>query len=176
MEPGGAELRFVRLDHSHHLDDFNSGSPARDTWLRARALPSQGSGDAMTQVAERGGRVVGFYALSTAAVLRSALPGPLRRNAPDPVPALLIGQLAVDLRSQGRGIGTAIVRDAMRTALLVAPHAGWRLLAVNPDGEAAMAFWEKFDFVALPGISPPLTALTQTMARRLLAAAAPPPS
>jgi GNAT superfamily N-acetyltransferase len=166
-----SELRIVPLDHSHGLDDFDSGSPARDTWLRTRALPGQATGDAMTQVAVLGEeRVVGFYALSTAAVLRSALPGALRRNAPDPVPALLIGQLAVDRRYQGRGIGSVLVHDAMRCALLAAQFAGWRLLAVNPDGVQAAAFWAKFDFVAVPGVSPALMALTQTMVRRLLAA------
>jgi GNAT superfamily N-acetyltransferase len=172
MDPDLSELRIVPLTHSRGLDDFDSGSPARDTWLRTHALPGQATGDAMTQVAELGGRVIGFYALSTAAMLRSALPGALRRNAPDPVPALLIGQLAVDRRYQGRGIGLALVHDAMRSALLVSRFAGWRLLAVSPDGAQAAAFWAKLDFVAVPGISPALMALTQTMVRRLLTAAA----
>ena len=175
MGPDLSGLRFIRLDGSHRLDDFTSGSPARDTWLRSRALSGLDSGDAMTRVAEFGGQVVAFYALSTAAILRSALPGALRRNAPDPVPALVIGQLAVDVRYQRRGIGGAVVHDALRTALLVSQLAGWRLLAVNPDGETAAKFWEKFDFSRVPGISPPLMALTQTRVRRLLAAAALPP-
>ena len=126
----------------------------------------------MTRVAELDGRVVAFYALSTAAVLRAALPGALRRNAPDPMPALLIGQLAVDLRYQGRGIGSALVHDAMRGAVRVSQFAGWRLLAVNPDGAQAASFWAKLDFVAVPGVSPALMVLTQTMVRRLLTAAA----
>lgn len=171
MQPGLSDLCLRCLDRSHRLDDFDSGSAARDTWLRTRALASQESGDAMTRVAERAGHIVGFYALSTAAVLRSALPGALRRNAPDPVSALLIGQLAVDPRYQGRGVGAAMVHDAMHNALLVSQLAGWRLLAVNPDGEQAAAFWAKFDFVAIPGVTPSLMALTQTMVRRLLAAA-----
>lgn len=137
-------------------------------------MASQESGDAMTRIAGIGSRVVAFYTLSTAVVLRSALPGRLRRNAPDPVPALLIGQLAVDLRYQRRGIGASLVHDAMRSALLVSQLAGWRLLAVAPDGGKAAEFWSKFDFVAVPGISPPLMALTQTMVRRLLAATATP--
>ncbi len=176
MTPDVSGLRLLPLHHSHALDDFESGSPARDTWLRTRALSNQDSGDAMTRVAGLGLRVVAFYALSTAAVLRSVLPGKLRRNAADPVPALLIGQLAVDIRYQGCGIGAILVHDAMRNALLVSQLAGWRLLAVAPDGERAVDFWSKFDFVVVPGISPPLMALTQTMVRRLMAAAAPPPS
>jgi GNAT superfamily N-acetyltransferase len=169
-------LRLSPLDASHDLSDFNSGSPARDTWLRARALSSQDSGDAMTRIAALGGMVIAFYALSTAAVLRSLLPGGLRRNAPNPVPALLIGQLAVDLRHQGHGIAAIMVHDAMHSALRVSRLAGWRLLAVHPDGERAVEFWSKFDFVVVPGVSPSLMALTQTMLRGLLAAAAAAPS
>jgi GNAT superfamily N-acetyltransferase len=175
MTPELSALKLLPINPLHDLGEFNSGSPARDTWLRTHAMPSQNSGDAMTRIAELDGRVVGFYTLSTASVLRSRLPGPLRRNAPDPVPALLIGQLAVDLPYQRLGIGLTLVRDAMQSALSVSRFAGWRLLAASPDGENAEAFWSKLDFVAIPGVSPPLMALTQTMVRRLLAAAATPP-
>jgi predicted N-acetyltransferase YhbS len=152
------------------LSNFESGSPARDARLRTRGLASQRSGDALTHVAESKGRIIGFCALSTASIMRSTLPGAMRRNAPDPIPALLIGQLAVDHRFQGRGIGLMLVRDAMRRALQISRFGGWRLLAVNPDGDAAAAFWAKLDFVPIPGASPALMVLTQTMVRRLLEA------
>jgi GNAT superfamily N-acetyltransferase len=165
------DLRVSALSPAHVLGDFASGVPARDAWLHRRALPAQQSGDALTHVAAVDERVVGFCTLSTAAVMRSSLPGARRRNAPDPVPALLIGQLAVDLRYQGGGIGMMLAHDAMRRAMLIARYGGWRLLAVNPDGEKAESFWAKLDFVPVSGITPPLMVLTQAMVRGLLEAA-----
>ena len=171
MQSDAFEIEIAALNENHDLGDFDSGSAARDAWLGTRALASQRSGDALTQVAESGGAIMGFCALCTGSVMRAGLPGGLRRNAPDPIPALLIGQLAVDRRFQRRGIGLLLVRDAMERALQVSRFGGWRLLAVNPDGEAAAAFWAKLDFVPIPGVSPPLMVLTQTMVRRLLEAA-----
>jgi GNAT superfamily N-acetyltransferase len=170
VEPELSELEISPLTLSHKLDDFESGSPSLDAWLRKHAVRNQNSGDSMTRIAEIGGHVVGFYTLSTTSVMRSLLPGSLRRNAADPISALLLGHLAVDRRYQRRGIGSMLVRDALRNAMIVSRHAGWRLLAVHPESEAAQAFWAKLDFVLLLGVSPALMALSQAMVRTLLAA------
>ena len=42
------------------------------------------------------------------------VPGALRRNMPDPLPVVVLGRLAVDLRQQGQGLGSALVADALR--------------------------------------------------------------
>ena len=44
------------------------------------------------------GSIVGYVSLSTAQVERAWLPKAQQRNRPDPLPAILLGQLAVDLR------------------------------------------------------------------------------
>ena len=41
------------------------------------------------------------------------MPGRIRRNMPDPVPNMLLARLAVDTSLQGRGIGRALLRDAI---------------------------------------------------------------
>jgi GNAT superfamily N-acetyltransferase len=38
---------------------------------------------------------------------------------PDPIPAIIIGRLAVDLRYQGAGIGQGLLRDALARAINV---------------------------------------------------------
>jgi GNAT superfamily N-acetyltransferase len=40
-------------------------------------------------------------------------PGRVRRNMPNPVPLMVLGRLTVDLKCQGRGIGSALLRDAV---------------------------------------------------------------
>jgi len=163
-DPGIEPLR-----PDHDLDGFTSGVPALDGWLRGRALRNQTTGDSRTFVIAPNGRVVGYYALSTASAARVGLPGPMRRNAPDPVPLLLLGQLAVDIGRQGTGLGRQLLGDACLRSLSVFRQAGFRALATHPIGEAAARFYGKYGFAPVPDSSPPL----MLMAASLLAAAAP---
>ncbi len=101
------------------------------------------------------GRVVGFYGLAPTAVVPNALPRSIRTGQPpDPVPCLLLGQLATDLGWAGRGIGTGLVTHALRRCVVAAGLVGGRALLVNAvDGEAA-AFWQRRGF--LPSRDDPL--------------------
>jgi GNAT superfamily N-acetyltransferase len=85
--------------------------------------------------------VVGFYALFTASAARVGLPGALRRNAPHPVPLLLLGQLAVDRDWQGRGLGAALLQDAGRRAAGASRHVGFRAMATHPIDDRAASFY-----------------------------------
>lgn len=67
-----------------------------------------------------------------------------------PIPAMLLGRLAVDKAVQGRGIGAFLLRDAMSRALSVADQAGMRLLLVHALNNEARAFYEHFGFEASP--------------------------
>jgi predicted N-acetyltransferase YhbS len=163
-DPGIEPLR-----PDHDLDGFTSGVPPLDGWLRGRALRNQTTGDSRTFVIAPNGRVVGYYALSTASAARVGLPGPMRRNAPDPVPLLLLGQLAVDITRQGTGLGRQLLGGACLRSLSVFRQAGFRALATHPIDEAAARFYAKYGFAPVPDSSPPL----MLMAASLLAAAAP---
>jgi GNAT superfamily N-acetyltransferase len=105
------------------------------------------------------GRVVAYYALSTAAAARIGLPGPLRRNAPDPVPLLLLGQLAVDLSCRGRGLAARLLRDAWFRALAVLDNEGFRARATHPIDPDAMNFYARYGFTAIPDARPALMVL-----------------
>lgn len=153
----------------HDLDLFASGQPTLDAWLRGRARRNQETGDLRCFVIMDQGRVIGFYALSTAAAARVGLPGPLRRNAPDPVPLLLLGQLAVDRDWQGRGLGAALLRDACLRAAGALRHVGFRALAAHPIDDPAASFYRRYGWQEIPDSRPPLMVLP---VRRLLAAIA----
>src|ERR1044072_5840555 len=59
-------------------------------------------------------RVVGYYGLAPTAVVSSVLPRSIRTGQPpDPVPCLLLGQLATDLAWVGQGIGTGLLKHAL---------------------------------------------------------------
>ena len=70
------------------------------------------------------GRIVGYVALSAAQIERAFLPKSRQRNRPDPVPATLLGQLAVDRAFRGHGHAASLLLFALRTALIVSENIG----------------------------------------------------
>ena len=73
------------------------------------------------------------------------------RNAPDQVPAVLLGMLGVDERFKGQGLGAQLLRDAIENSLKVAELAGAKALVVDPTGDTAEAFYARFGFSKLSG-------------------------
>ena len=140
----------VPLSADHDVDEFRCGDPVLDGWLRTRALRNQAEGASRTWVVLDGSTVVAFYAASTAVVLRSAAPGRAARNQPDPLPALLLGRLAVDERHQGEGLGAALLKHFLLKALEVAELVGVRLLLVHAATPEAAAFYEHHGFDPSP--------------------------
>src|SRR3546814_14005272 len=61
---------------------------------------------------------------------------------------LLIGQLAVDRRHQGRGIGSMLVADAFRRCIAGAEIIGGRAIVVRAIDVEAEAYWQSWGFVA----------------------------
>ncbi len=86
----------------------------------------------------------------TAQITRCFLAQPAQRNQPDPLPALLIGQLAVDRRYQGRGLARSLMRLALTTAVRFSRDVGCFGILVHPLGEALRMFYGRFGFEDLP--------------------------
>ncbi len=139
-----------RLTSEHVFEDFDSGHPALDEWLRRRALRNEAEGASRTYVVCQDGRVVGFYCLANGAVLQAGAPGRVRRNMPDPIPVMVLGRLAVDRRFQGRGLGKALLRDAVLRTLQAAHIAGIRAILVHAKDEDARAFYQRCGFLPSP--------------------------
>jgi GNAT superfamily N-acetyltransferase len=95
-------------------------------------------------------RVVGFYASSTASVLRSSAPKRFGRNQPEELPAILLGRIAVDAKHKGRGLGAALLRHFMFKAIEVAGTVGVRLVLVHAKDEEAKSFYGHYGFVESP--------------------------
>ena len=132
------------------IDGFDSGSLALDRWFAAHAWPNQKSGASRTYVVREAGRVVAFYSLATGSVEHSRAPGGIRRNMPDPVPVMILARLAVARTHQGRGLGRALVRDALLRTLKVAEIAGMRAVMVHALDAQAAAFYQHLGFKPSP--------------------------
>jgi predicted N-acetyltransferase YhbS len=141
--------------------DFDCGTPALNRWLREHAMPNQLSGASRTSVIceETSRRVIGYVTVSTAQLERRRLNAKDRRNMPDPVPAFLIGRLAVDGAHQGQGLAIGLLRHALSTALRVADEAGCVLVLVHPIDDLIEPFYLKHGFRPLPHSDARLLAL-----------------
>lgn len=95
-------------------------------------------------------KVLGYYTLSAVAVEPANLPGKVRHNAPNPVPAVLMGRLAIDATARGSGWGQFLVRDAILSTLAAADRIGVRVLLVHAIHEPAATFYEKLGFKRSP--------------------------
>ncbi len=135
------------LGAAHDVSEFACGKPTLDHWLKTRALSNQEKGFTAVLVVHEARRVVGFYGLAPTAVVPSVLPRSVRPGQPpDPVPCLLLGQLATDLAWAGRGIGTGLVKHALARCVQAAGLIGGRALLVNAVDEQAARFWQRRGF------------------------------
>ena len=148
MSGGYSSPRPIR--EGDEVATFDSGEPSLDHYLRSRALANHVEGASRCFVTCREGRVVGYYALASASVERSAVLGRVRRNMPDPVPVILLSRLAIDREEQGKGLGRHLLRDAIGRAVQAADLIGVRAMLVHALGEDARAFYAHFDFEPSP--------------------------
>lgn len=136
------------LTSAHDIAEFDCGKPTLNNWLKTRALSNQEKGFTAVLVVHEAGRVVGYYGLAPTAVVPSALPRAIRTGQPpDPVPCLLLGQLATDIAWTGRGVGTGLVKHAIERCVTAAALVGGRALIVNAVDEEAAAFWQRRGFM-----------------------------
>jgi GNAT superfamily N-acetyltransferase len=96
--------------------------------------------------------VKGFYTLSMADVPARELPVEQGAGLPKyPLPVVLIGRLAVELRAQGHGIGQRLLVDALARTAAAAQHVAFVGVIVDAKNAAAVSFYERFGFKMLYG-------------------------
>jgi GNAT superfamily N-acetyltransferase len=131
----------------HDREQFDSGEPVFDEWLRRYAGQNRRRDTAATWItADANGVVVAYASVAMTGIDRSAAPEMLAKGAPDPVPALLLGRLAVDHRYRILGIGTALVTYVLATAVELNQKAACRAVVVTALTQSARSWWERLGF------------------------------
>jgi len=140
------------LEKTHITSNFTSGADELDEWLEDYAWVNHRSGNARVFVAARARRVVGYYALATTGVERAAAPQQITKGGvPTQIPCLLLARLAVDVSERNRGIGKALLVDAIRRAVRVSDDVGVRALLLHARDQEARDFYEHHgEFVQSP--------------------------
>ena len=148
-----AEPQFIieKLTQTHDLAAFDCGNPQLNNWLKRFAWTNQRAETAKTYVAHRGGRVLGYHALAAGSVQKHEAPQRIAQGiANHPVGVILLARLAVDQGEQGKGLGKALIRDALARIAEAADIVGVRAVLVHAIDEAARKFYLHHGFQASP--------------------------
>lgn len=138
-----------KLTSPHDVSSFSCGKPGLDRWLKTRALSNQEKGFTAVVVVHEDHQVVGYYGLAPTSVVPGSLPRSIRTGQPpDPVPCLLLGQLATDEKRASRGIGMGLLKHALQRCVVASALVGGRALIVNAIDEDASYFWRRRGFLA----------------------------
>ncbi len=161
----GVEL----LTSAHDTGHFDCGTHrSLNVWLRKYALQSQSGDSARTYVVHRDGLVVGYYAIAAGSVGRDAATQRAGRGQPNqPIPVALLGRLAVDRQEQGKGLGAALLKDALLRIEAAADVLGIRAILVHAIDRQARAFYERYDFERCPSDDLHLMLLMKDLRKQL---------
>ena len=151
------DLRIERFDPARHdYADFDCGVDRLNNYLKLSAKKQQK--DDMTRVyvvVEEGGtRILGYHAINLGNMNVDELERrPRGTPAHGEIPALFLGQVAVDKPSQDRGLGGILMHHVFEKACKVSEVAGCHAIildVISDGGEEAFArrkaWYEDFGF------------------------------
>ena len=150
----GAITAPEALAAQHDVSRFDCGVPGINAWLQRKARLNESKGGARTYVVCAQDRVIAFYSLAASSVERRRVSSRVGRSMPEPIPVILLGQLAVDVDYQGRGLGSDLLFDAGRRALAAAGVIGARAIVVQALDEQVARFYRRHGFTRLSDHEP----------------------
>ncbi|EAT59627.1 GNAT family N-acetyltransferase [Chlorobium ferrooxidans] len=140
-----------KLTSAHAVEDFECGSKELDRFLARYALVNQRADSSATYVGLSDKSIIGFYTLTVGKVNYDDAPDRLTKGlAHYPIPIMLLARLAVSKNRQNQGIGSGLLKDAMRRTIQAADIVGIRAIAAHAKDDQARQFYEHFDFISSP--------------------------
>lgn len=140
-----------KLLATDQVDAFDCGQAALNQFLQRYAFVNQKANSAQTYVCCQGDVVVGFYSLAVGSVDPEAAPSRVMKGlARHPVPVMILARLAVDKEHQRKGLGQALLKDALLRTAQAADIAGVRCLLVHVKDDAARQWYESWEFEPSP--------------------------
>ncbi len=145
----GGRYRLEPLGQHHRRAAFLCGVDELDRYLREQAGQAVRRKLAAVFVLNdvEAQAIVGYYTLSALQIEPVGLPEHLAKKWPrHPIPATLLGRLAVDRRYQGQGFGDLLLHDALNRALKQSEQVGSMAVVVDVKEEGVRPFYERVGF------------------------------
>jgi GNAT superfamily N-acetyltransferase len=144
--------RVELLGAQHDRSSFSCGISALDEYFQNQA--GQDARRSVTRVYvavdDFTGAIVGFYTLSATSIAWLDIPEHLARKLPRyPIPAALIGRLAVDRRFQRRNFGKYLLFNALDRIVTLAQQIALFAVVVDAKDGAAADFYARYGFQPL---------------------------
>ena len=141
------------LQKTDNRTDFDCGHAVLNHWFQRHAWGNEKVNSSRTYVmVEEGGvNVVGYVTLATGQIERNFLQKSKQRNMPDLVPVLILGQLAIDIKYQGQGVGSRLLQFALQLTIATSRSVGTVGVLTHPLYPDVRAFYEKWGFIELLG-------------------------
>ncbi|MFZ5790515.1 MAG: GNAT family N-acetyltransferase [Pseudomonadota bacterium] len=134
---------------AHDRTGFSCGAPELDRYIRDYASQDIERDVARVFVATaiEAFDVAGYYSLSATSFRKTSLPAAEAKRLPHyPVPAALLGRLAVDRRQQGQGLGEHLLMDAFDRLHLASLTLAVQAIVVDAYDAGAAAFYRRYGF------------------------------
>lgn len=131
---------------------FDCGVESLNDYLKKYALQNQKKDAARTYIVTIGeNRIVGYYTLVFGSVSHAETTAEVAAGIGQyPIPIILLARLAVDVTKKGKGLGKALVKDALIRSVRAADIAGLRAFLIHAKDESAQAFYQKLGFKPSP--------------------------
>ncbi len=146
-------LVIVPLDAAHNRSGFHCNVEALDRYIHKQAgqdIRRRISRIFVAVLPDNAREAIGYYTLSSLSIGLAQLPQkPARKLPKHPVPAALVGRLAVNHNAQGCGIGKMLLVDAIQRTLSVGDQIAIYAMVVDAINDNAKGFYEQFGFVPL---------------------------
>ncbi|WP_304511694.1 GNAT family N-acetyltransferase [Desulfobacula sp.] len=140
-----------KLSAADSVEFFDCNLSDLNQFLQRYALVNQKANSAQTYVCCKDGEVAGFYSLTVGSVEHEEAPHRVVKGlARHPVPVMILARLAVDKAHQRKGLGRALLKDALLRTLQVSDIAGIRALIVHAKNDAARQWYIKWEFESSP--------------------------
>jgi len=149
--PSRFEIHAEPLGNHHNRAAFTCGVEALDRYLQQQANQDHKKNVSHTYVLleTTTGIIVGYYCISAASISRASIPDEVTNKITrlDPLPAFLIGRLAIHKDYQRRGLGGALLSIALKRCLEIRNAGiGAALVLVDAKDNTARAFYEAYGF------------------------------
>lgn len=172
MPTDPAVVSYVYDARRHDCRGFVSGEPDLHVWLQDKAADAARARVAQTFVWVDDGPeadvVVAYYALSAHAIPRIEAPSRIGRGVPDPVPAALIGKLALDQRLHGQRLGEVLLVDALHRIIDAGTQGpAVRAIVVDAATDAGRRLYARLGFVPSPNRPDRMLIRTETVTKAL---------
>ncbi len=139
-------LKGITVDKSA----FDCGCKQLNNYLQKRASQDRKKDTSRTYVLiDDNQKVIGFYSICATSISANNLSPTIKKKLNYSfVPAILLGQLAVDVNFHGNGYGVDLLMDAFKTCVQISEILGAAIIIVDAINDAAKSFYEKFGFLS----------------------------